>query len=50
MNPGHIREPYEEEREELQFELLGKNAFRAVVVYAVGFVVACAWVFAQGGV
>ena len=47
MSVHSSREPYEEEREELFPQLLAKNAFRAVMVYAVGFVLACVYVFMQ---
>ena len=47
MSPHSGREPYEEEREELLPQLLAKNAFYAVMVYAVGFVLACVYVFVQ---
>jgi hypothetical protein len=45
--PQSNREPYEEEREELFPQLLARNVFRAVMVYAVGFVLACVYIFVQ---
>lgn len=47
MNPRPRREPFELAREELHVELLARNAFRAVLLGAVAFVLACVSVLAR---
>jgi hypothetical protein len=45
VQPTFGHEPYEIERDELQMQMLARNAFRSVMVGAAVFLLACGYVF-----
>jgi hypothetical protein len=47
MHPSYVRDVNHDEREELHIELVARNAFRVIMVGAVAFLAACAYVLVQ---